>query len=720
MAFFRRVPILKAFLPYLAGLLSAVYLELFTFPLAFAGAITFAVAGLLFHLVTLPTGMVWLKGIPLQGFMFFLGGLMILFNTAPLRPGFYGHHLNEKYSLALVSLDEPLARGAKTYKAKANVLALLGKEDLKPVKGKVQLYLKVSDTAGLPAYGEVLAVKPYFREIPPPMNPGEFNYQQYMYFNQVYYRSFLKESDWRLTGLPNQKNALMQQVVSIRETLLSYLRKHISGQDEFAVASALLLGVKDEISNEVRQMYAATGAMHVLAVSGLHVGIIYVFFQGLLGFFKKVRYGNYLRFAILIVILWSYALLTGLSPSVMRAATMFTFVAFGQNLKRYTSIYNSIFTSALLLLLINPFLIMQVGFQLSYAAVLGIVLIQPKLYALIPFPEKDKSIPVININWKLWLPEKVWAITTVSIAAQIGTFPLALLYFNQFPVYFLLSNLVVIPAAFFVLSTGFPMLFFEAVNFAPLLWLSSLLLNGILSGLNSFIAWANYLPGALLSQLYLSIADTFLVYFIIAFCAAAFFLRSSRYVLATCFFAIIFLAKETVAKWEGVQQQEVVVHNIGGSTAFNFIQQGEGWFVADSALLAEESKQQFHIMRHLWSNGIRGSNWRKQCLHESPLNYGQLCIEFPFIQFGEISFLIANENQQTPVNKVRVDYLLIKGDGPKDFSGFLKKVDCRQILIDGSSSYYAREKWMAKLEEMNRPYRNLAEEGALVLQAQAN
>lgn len=171
--------------------------------------------------------------------------------------------------------------------------------------------------------------------------------------------------------------------------------------------------------------------MHILAVSGLHVGIIFIILSKLLFFLERHKYGKILQSALIILILIFYAMLTGLSNSVIRATIMFIFICFGRMFTRQVNIYNTLSASAFIMLLYNPYSIMDVGFQLSYLAVISIVFFQPKIYSL------------LNLRYKF--PDYIWQLVSVAIAAQIATFPLTIHYFNQFPVYFILSNILIIP-----------------------------------------------------------------------------------------------------------------------------------------------------------------------------------------------------------------------------------------------------------------------------------
>jgi len=276
-------------------------------------------------------------------------------------------------------------------------------------------------------------------------NPFEFDYQKLMGMKDISFSVYLTEGTYLKTG--TRINRLIYKAEQIRDKLISILSTALTEKEERSVVSALTLGYRAEIDQETIDYFASTGAMHVLSVSGLHVGLIYFILGFLLSFIKRGKSGL-LAFSIIILsFLWTYAFITGFSPSVQRATVMFTFVIIGNNLRRQVNIYNSLTASAFLLILLNPDVIFDIGFQLSYLAVFGIVLIQPALYNLFEFTN-----PILKWSWGLF---------TVSIAAQFTTFPLGFFYFNQFPNLFWLSGFVVIPVttviiwltlAFFIVS----------------------------------------------------------------------------------------------------------------------------------------------------------------------------------------------------------------------------------------------------------------------------
>ena len=414
----------------------------------------------------------------------------------------------------------------------------------------------------------------------------------------------LSSDNWK-TMPGKERNVLFEYAYLFREKLLSIFKKDGISGDEYAVASALLLGYKEALAPEIISSYASAGAMHVLAVSGLHVGIIYLVLNGLLFFLVKIKHGNTIKAILLILFLWAYALLTGLSPSVIRAVTMFSFIIIGKMLYKNTNIYNTLGVSAFLLLLINPFLIVEVGFQLSYLAVFGIVLIFPKLYEL-----WNMDYLICNFYSFGWLADKIWAIICISIAAQIATFPLGLLYFHQFPNYFIFSNLIVIPLATVIIYLGILVLLTSPVG-----WLSGAIAKAlifIINFLNNSVVFIEQLPYSVTQGISISIFETWIIYLLIASMLTYFMIVRVKYLNFGLFFLIVLLSFQVFESDLERGRNRLIVYNVNKCTAIEFVSGKQSYFIADSSLTDDQSKLLFHIKHNWWDMEIGRASCRER------------------------------------------------------------------------------------------------------------
>lgn len=298
------------------------------------------------------------------------------------------------------------------------------------IKGKAILYLKKDSNSLSLKSGDRLIIYTTLSLPEKTGNPDEFNFGRHLLRNGICATGYASAERWkRISGADGF--SLMRLAQQCRLKLLDISRKMNIDGNEFAIISALTLGYTDAISPELRDSFSVTGASHILSVSGLHVGIIYVMLGFMLGFLDKWKRTRKIKWIAVILFLWFYAFVTGLSPSVSRSVFMFSLFAVAKITDRQSSVYNNIFLSAFVLLIINPMWLFNVGFQLSYSALLAILYFQPKIAKWLVFKNR-----ILTYCWEL---------TSVSIAAQLGAAPLCLYYFHQFPNYFLLSNFVGVP-----------------------------------------------------------------------------------------------------------------------------------------------------------------------------------------------------------------------------------------------------------------------------------
>ncbi|WP_255481276.1 ComEC/Rec2 family competence protein [Pontibacter sp. Tf4] len=383
-------------------------------------------------------------------------------------------------------------------------------------------------------YGDKLFIKGAPQPVAPPLNPGQFNYREYLQLKGIYHRQNLQAHQFRHIG-NGPPNLLLYASISVRRFFEETIREKVTARREQSIATALLLGVKDDLDNAVRDAYAATGTMHVLAVSGMHVGLVFGVFLLLL---KKVimRKSQRLLLALLVlVLLWGYGFMTGLSPSVLRAVLMFSLVLLAQVLSRRHNIYNTLAATAFALLCFDPYMLFDVGFQLSFLAVIGIAALHPAIYSL------------LDINNRF--ADGVWELFSIAVAAQLITLPLGIYYFHQFPVYFWLANIVVVPASTLALYFGMAGL---VLSWIP--YLSDLLFYlhyGFLWGMNEFNQLLMNLPGSLINGLDISALQSWLLYGVLALLVLFLVQKQLRYlVMATAIVGVLSVQQimETIAQ----------------------------------------------------------------------------------------------------------------------------------------------------------------------------
>lgn len=558
--------------------------------------------------------------------------------------------------------------------------ALIGSEWQK-VTGRVNLYVS-PEPGRLIHYGDQLLVKGTPQQSSSPSNPGEFDFANYLVYNNIFHQQFVGNDFVRLgESIPNPVKA---RSIRLRQYCKDRLVAHIDNAEVRSVMLAIVLGIKNELDNDLQGAFSASGAMHVLAVSGLHVGIIYAI---ILLIFKKLRVdqrrARWWIAIISILALWCYAFLTGLSPSVLRAVTMFSFIALAKAMNRNSNIYNTLAASAFILLWYNPYLIMSVGFQLSYLAVFGIVYLQPKLYQL------------LNVNNNLL--DKIWAITCVSLAAQLATAPLSMLYFHQFPTYFLISNLFIIPAAFVMLIMGLLMLVFSSVPLAGegLGWLIECFVQVV----NTLVFFVRDLPGSTLEGIRITTGETWLVYAVFVFIILLFYKRRFSYLLISfgvaCFFAISQIGVRTGYLDSGTFR----LLDVSNTSVADFRYGRHSHLIADSTFRVDQSKRRFHFEpgRLLAGSNLRPENDQLPLVSRDFMGNKLVCFK------GE-TFLFLKSPLPAVVLKSEaliIDHLVVSHNAVRDLEKITDKLEFSDLLIDTSNKTYIVEKLIRQAAKLD-------------------
>ena len=318
-------------------------------------------------------------------------------------------------------------------------------------KGKVLVNIKNDSLINAIKVDELLFTTNEYKEIKKALNPFEFNYQEYLKKQQIYHQIILTNEEYKV--LNSKQRTLRGFAYSLREKINQELDKCNFPVEELAIINALLLGQRQDISKELFEQYKNAGAIHILAVSGLHIGIVLLILNMLFKPIESIKNGKIIKLILLVISLWLYAFIAGFSASIVRAVTMFTAIAIGLVTNRQSGVKNSLIVSMFVLLLINPLYLFDVGFQLSYTAVFSIVWMQPYFSNL-----WKPRYKIINYFWQL---------LTVSFAAQLGILPLSLFYFHQFPGLFFVSSLVIIPFLGIILGVGFLVIILALLNFLP-------------------------------------------------------------------------------------------------------------------------------------------------------------------------------------------------------------------------------------------------------------
>ncbi len=497
--------------------------------------------------------------------LFFLGTGLLIYQNYNRKPEFYK---NGKF---VATVLEILQEKPNSYQSVLEIRAIKTGDSLIYAKEKIIVWFEKTEESKSLKPGEMIVFNKQPQIIKNSLNPFEFDYKRYMARKKIHRQIYLSSHNWALCELqsPVHLSIFAQQA---RLRFLEIYAQQKWNKHEMELISALTLGYKQGLDPDIKRIFTSAGAMHVLAVSGLHVGILYLVFNVVLGFLRKQRIGRIVFCCLVICSLWIFAFITGLSPSVKRAATMFTFLIIGLNLKKQLNTYNTLAVSAFFLLLFNPNNLFDAGFQLSYSAVLGIVFLQPRFEKLYSSRHKIKRY--------------LWGLLTVSVAAQIATFPVSVFYFHQFPVYFWISNMLVVPAVMVLIPLGIGLL---VINWLPLVSvLISKVISLILSCLLFLLELVENLPNSVLDIYILSWELAFLLAMLFFFFLFIEF-RNKVYFQSGLFFMLLFLALSFGIKTVNLFRREIIVYNYTGQYVVHFIFGQNNYIVSEESINESEN-----------------------------------------------------------------------------------------------------------------------------------
>ncbi len=591
----------------------------------------------------------------------------------------------DHYTNKILEIDKPAAflfridKRLKSSNYHNKYIVEITSVNSKKTMGKILLNLEKDSLNNTLAIGNNYYAIAKLTEVSKPKNPFQFNYNAYLKKRQVYHQTYLNTSDFHFVSKT-------ESIYSYSDKLRMLINKKLidAGFDKesMSILNAILLGQRQDIDQDIYNDYVDAGTIHILAVSGLHVGIIYFILICLLKPLDISRKGRHVfKPLIIVVLLWAFAFIAGLSPSVTRAVTMFSIICIAQQLKRPTNIYNTLAISAFFILLFNPTFLFEIGFQMSYLAVLAIVSIQPLIY-------------------KLWKPKylilvKPWQIFTVTIAAQIGVAPISLFYFHQFPGLFFISNLVITPFLGLILGFGILAIVLALLDSLPQFLVDSY--SFIIHTLNDFIAWVAHFESFLITDISFNAYQLCALYLVIVTGFLLFKFPSYKNLVYGLSSILVFSFVLLFAKYEN-SKDEFVIFNISRHTII-----GE--------------KQNHHLKLH--------HNLSQDKLDDIPMirNY-KVGYNIDSIASANLKSVYGFKGKTILVidslgiykAPFKTDYVVLRASPKINLIRLIDSLHPKQIIADASNykSYVAR--WKATCRHKKIPFHSTYEKGAFILE----
>lgn len=687
---FKSIPVLRLLLPLIAGILLQYHLQLaeqLFYVLFSFGAFLF----FLFECLTLNKKFTYsfISGIAIFCLFTALGGILSYEKNIEHHKNWIGKYY-EKGLPVKVTLQEPIVVKQKSYKALAKADAVLKNGIWQPVDGDILLYFKKDSTQPQLSYGNQLVITSNLAPIINAGNPGGFNYARYSAFQKIHYQAFLNDADF--FQLPtNETNFIDASLLKAREKVLSILRENITTKNELAVAEALLIGYRDDLDRELVQSYSNTGIVHIIAISGLHLGMIYLLLVKLFIPFGKRKWVAIVKPIFILLVLWIFACTAGASPSILRSAIMFSFIVIGESLNRKSNMYNSLCASALCLLIFNPFNLWDVGFQLSYTAVLSIVLFQDYINKWFYFQNK--------------ILRNLWTLSAVSIAAQILTLPIVLYHFHQFPTLFLITNIVAVPLSGLILYAEIFLLIFCFIPIIPKA-LGYIIHQGVYA-LNLFVEYFNQFTFVVWPSIQITVIQAAFLYGVIIGFSWWLAQKNKKGLIVALAFSALFLYLRTSDFVARNLQQKIVVYNVPNHTAIDLIEGRKYKFIGDTVLVQDGFLRNFHIKPSRVLHRINPTDSLKNFM----VTNNVISCNGKQILIIDTSFQIPFQ----PTEKIKVDAIVLTKNPKIYFSKLVQQFDCKQYVFDSSNPYWKVNYWKKDADSLGIKYHSTATDGAFVM-----
>ena len=594
-------------------------------------------------------------------------------NKETYNPNHYTHQIpdfEKEHELTIV-LIEKLKSSKKNIRYKAAVKQL----DKHKSYGKIIVNIPKDSLSQEYYIGSNLKIIGTIYKNRGTINPNQFDYGRYLENQEIYAQLYTNSNQIKVG---ERDYTIWSTISNFRTTIIQNLEKSNFKREELHIIIALILGQQQDISPEIVKDYQYAGAVHILSVSGLHVAFILMFITFLLKPIPNSKKGSFLKVVIIVLFLWFFGVLAGLSPSVVRSVTMFSFVAIGTHLRRTVNIYHTLLVSMLLILLVQPSFLFDVGFQLSYLALFFILWLQPILSSI-------------------WLPKNkiasyFWDIITVSFAAQIGAMPLSIYYFHQFPGLFFITNLIIIPMLTIILGIGVFVVVIASFSTVPIYLAKPL--EWSIYGLNYIIHWVASFESFIIKNISFNREMLFCSYLVILFAILCIQKPNFRRMILTMISILLLQGIYIKTKYTTTTQNECIVFNMKKNTLISERKGDQVTLYSNDSIL-ENSDNNVTIQSYLTGNFCKIQS--KKILNNVML-----------INNKKVFIL---DSTTMYASNIKPDILIITQSAKINLERLLKVWKPKQIVVDGSNFKSYMKLWEATCIKEKIPFHNTNEKG---------
>jgi len=667
-------PLIKITIAFVLGIITGYYVNLSIATIAITLSISFSLfCGFYFWSLKQNNG-IFLFGIFTSLLSFFIGALTLLSHTENLQKTNYTNCqiAFEKSQFVTLILREKLKGNDYNDRYVALVKTISGKT----YDGKVIVNVAKDSSQNHLVIGNCIKVKTTLQRNKSSKNPSQFDYSQYLANKQIYAQIYCQKKEIFVSK--TIRKDVWYYCAKLHSRIISNLEKSKFNKAEMNVALALILGQQQEISQDIIQDYQYSGATHILSVSGLHVGFIMLFITFILKPIPNTRKGSFFKLASILICLAGFAVISGLSPSVLRSVVMFSFIATGNHLLRNGNIYHTLFVSILLILLFEPYFLFDVGFQLSYQALFFILWLQPLLKNI--YRPKNKLIVYI------------WEALTVSFAAQIGTLPLCLYYFHQFPGLFFVTNIIILPILSFIMIAGIIVMIiavftqppiFLTIIFEKSIYLLNLMIH-LVASLDSFVI------RNISFNLYHLAAFSFLIIFTIIW------MKQPDYnkLIYVGFSIVLTQIAFIFTKVKTESERELIVYNERNNTLISE-RKGKNIVLYSRDSIINKKNNFINVNSYLVGNSL--TSGKTECLKNC-------------LYFKNNRILIIDSSGIYPA-KIQPDILILTQNARINLDRLFLEIHPKVIISDGSNSNSIQRIWKNSCIKKDIPFHATNEKG---------
>jgi competence protein ComEC len=604
---------------------------------------------------------------------FLLGISTSVIHKETYRPLHYTNQLKDYETPHFIELvvNEKLKNTKKNTRYTATIKSVDKQQSI----GKIILNIKKPNQIDSIKIGAELNVIGILYKNRSSFNPNQFDYGKYLENQEIYAQVYTNESQIKIIG---KQKTIWSQFSNFRTKIIENLTLSNFKKEELNILIALLLGQQQDISPEILKDYQYAGAVHILSVSGLHVGFILMFITFLLKPLSNSKRNAILKLAVILISLWTYGILAGLSASVVRSVTMFSFVAIGIHLRRTINIFHTLLVSMFLILLWKPSFLFDVGFQLSYLALFFILWLQSLLSNI--WHPKNKIV------------QYIWDIVTVSTAAQIGAMPLSIYYFHQFPGLFFVTNIIVLPMLGIIMIVGLIAIIIASFGVVPFFIAKPL--EFLIEFLNSIIHWVATFEDFIIKNISFNKEMLIASYLVIIFCVLWFKKKEFKTLFLTLISIVLLQCIFIYSIFKTENAHELIVFN---ATKHSIITERKNDLVTvfsnDSIL--ETIDNNLAIQSYLVGNF---------CKIKAKKNIVNL------LYFKNKKILIIDSSSIFS-EKIKPDILIITNSPKLNLKRLLSKWKPEQVVVDGSNYKSYSSLWEATCRKEKIPFHNTNEKG---------